>query len=97
MWLFRLLNRHAILCEADEIMEAFGNEAYAEARKRMRTARELKDSRGEKLYSAVAQEVAKRTHIEIGVDPATRYLEKQEPYDHGPGVVIERSKNTTLH
>jgi len=97
--MFRKLReyRDSVKAEADEFMEFFGDCAYAEARKEMRAARERGDKKQEAFFGRVALQIAKRTDIKIGVDTATRYLEKQAPYDPGPGVVIHRPEDSTLH
>lgn len=87
--------RERIAAEADEFMESFGQNAYAEVRKEMRKARECGDTQREKFFSKVAVEIATRTDIEIGLDTATRYVEKQAPYDTGPPFV--RKPGVTLH
>jgi hypothetical protein len=83
--------------EADESMEVYGDGAYHAARKEARIARESGDQTREKFLSRVCMEIAKRTGIDIGVDTATRYLEEQVPYDAGPGLVINRPGDSTLH
>lgn len=87
--------RARIAAEADEFMESFGQNAYAEARKEMRKARERSDTKQEKFFSKVAAEIAAHTNIEIGRDKATRYLEKQASYQAGPGFV--RKSEGTMH
>lgn len=87
--------RQAVLGEADEFMELYGDHAYIEARKAMRAARGRGDGRQEKFFTRVAIEIAKRTEIEIGLDTATRYVEEQAPYEPGPGFV--RKPDATLH
>ena len=95
-WLKR--SRELILAEADEFMEAYGNKAYWKIREEQREARKNSDRIREKFLGKVALEVAKRTDFAVGLDTATRYLEeKQTPYDFGPGRVIGRPANTTLH
>jgi hypothetical protein len=90
--------RELIAAEADELMEAYGNDAYRIARGISRAARAANDARIDRFYSAVAKEIAKFTGFEIGLDTATRYLdEKQAPYDPGPGMVIRRPYGSTLH
>ena len=87
--------REVIAAEADELMEAYGNNAYSEARKIARAAREKGDHRIGRFYGSVAQVIAKRTDFEIGFDTATRYLDEQRPYDHGPS--FTRKPGVTLH
>lgn len=95
MWGWLRKYRERVAAEADEFMESFGDNAYVEARKEMRKAREHRDRRGEKFYCRVAIRIAKRMDIEVGLDAATRYIEKQTPYDAGPGFV--RKPGGTLH
>lgn len=87
--------RQAVLAEADERMEYFGNQAYSATRAEAREARKQGDRKRDKFLSKVALEIAKRTDFEPGLDTATRYLENQAPYDAGPPVA--RLKDTTLH
>lgn len=96
MFLWSRQYREKVKAEADEYLESFGDQAYAEARKVMRVARKRGHKRLEKFLSRVCVEIAKRLNIEIGLDTATRYLEKQEPYDAGPGKVYKPHR-TTLH
>ena len=95
-WLKR--RRELIAAEADEFMEAYGNEAYFKARAEAREARKRGDYLREKFLAKVCLEIAKRTDFDIGIDTATRYLEEpQAPYDPGPGIVYRRPNGTTLH
>jgi len=95
-WLRR--RRELIAAEADEFMEAYGNEAYFKARAEARDARRKGDRIREKFLAKVCIEIAKRTDFTIGLDTATRYLEEpQAPYDPGPGIVHKRPDDTTLH
>lgn len=87
--------RSAVLAEADERMEYFGNQAYSATRAEAREARKQRDRKRDKFLSKVALEIAKRTDFEPGLDTATRYLDDQAPYDLGPPVA--RSKDVTLH
>lgn len=87
--------RCAVLAEADERMEYFGNKAYSATRTEAREARKCGDRKLEKFLSRVSLEIAKRTDFEPGLDTATRLLEDQTPYDAGPPIV--RSKDVTLH
>lgn len=87
--------RQAVLAEADERMEYFGNQAYSATREEAREARKQGDRKRDKFLSKIALEIAKRTDFEPGLDTATRYLENQVPYDAGPPVA--RTKDTTLH
>lgn len=89
--------RERVKAEADEFLESFGDLAYAEARLAARQARRRGDTKREKFLRRVCTEVAKRTDFEIGLDTATRYLEKQMPYDAGPGIVRQRPHDATLH
>ena len=95
--------REMVAAEAGEFMEAYGNGAYWKAREVARDARLAGDHRIDRFYSAVAKQIAKRTDSEIGLDTATRFLdgprsdEKQAPYDPGPGRVIMRPPQVTLH
>ncbi|MBX3121587.1 MAG: hypothetical protein KF854_00835 [Nitrospira sp.] len=82
-------NRQKVLAEVDEFMESFGNDAYREAKKAEREAWQCGDKKlGEFLYR-VRMEIAKRTDIELGLDTATRYLEKSVP--------VVRPTDSTLH
>lgn len=95
-WLLKRQMR--VLAEADERMEAFGNAAYTETRSEARKAREAGDYKHERFLNRVCKEIAKRTDFEIGLDTATRYVEKQAPYVvDGPPIVRKRSDDTTLH
>lgn len=87
--------RLAVLAEADERMEYFGNQAYSATRAEAREARKQGDRKRDKFLSKVALEIAKRTEFEPGLDTATRYLDEQAPYDSGPSVA--RHKDVTLH
>lgn len=97
--MFKWLRRRTELIkgEADEFMEMYGDNAYRAARAEARTARQRGDHMREKFLSRVCIEIAKRTDFDIGLDTATRYLEEQEPYDAGPGLVTRRPSDTTLH
>ncbi|HWK87020.1 MAG TPA: hypothetical protein VNQ34_05895 [Xanthobacteraceae bacterium] len=93
-WLTK--RRALIVAEADEFMEAYGNEAYWKAREEQREARKNRDYIREKFLAKVCLEIAKRTEFEVGLDTATRYLEEpQASYDAGPGII--RNPGTTLH
>jgi len=87
--------RRAVLAEADERMEYFGNEAYRATRAEAREARKRGDKKRDLFLGRVALEIAKRTDFEPGLDTATRYLEEQASYDHGPA--LARPNDTTLH
>jgi hypothetical protein len=82
--------RLAAKAEADELMEAYGNEAYSIARQLMREARGRGDHPAVRLYSRAKREIAKRTDFPIGLDTATRLLE--EPVEK-----LVRPKEVTLH
>ena len=87
-WL--LPDRRVALCEADELMETYGNEAYSVARTLMREARLRGDRRAERLYSRAKREIARRTDFPIGLDTATRLL--------GEDVrSLVRPRDATLH
>lgn len=95
-WLKR--RQELITAEADEFMESYRNNAYFKARKEARAARKKGDYLREKFLAKVCIEIAKRTDFEIGLDTATRYLEKQEPYIiDGPPLVRKRPDGVTLH
>lgn len=90
--------RALIAAEADEFMEAYGNGAYWKARAEAREARKRGDYIREKFLAKVCIEIAKRTDFDIGLDTATRYLEKQEPYVvDGAPLVRKRPDGVTLH
>ena len=65
--------REAIVRAAAELMTFLGDMAYDEARGRARTCRIRDDRRGDRHWSKVAVEIAKRTGREIGVKVADRY------------------------
>lgn len=79
--------RRVVLAEADERMEYWGNQAYRTTRAEARETRKSGDSKREKFLSHVALEIAKRTDFEPGLDTATRYLEDQAHYEHGPSFI----------
>lgn len=89
--------RKRVLAEADEYMEAFGDSAYAQCRTDCIDAIEQRDNKRWKFLSCVRHVLAKKLARDRHLDAATRYLEPQADYDHGPGYVVHRSKNTTLH
>lgn len=100
LWMLSWLRkrRELVAAEADEFMEAHGNNAYFQAREEVREARKDGDHFREKFLAKVCIEIAKRTDFEIGLDTATRYLEeKQAPYDPGPGIARKRPDDATLH
>lgn len=65
--------REAIARGASELMTFLGDMAYDEARGRARACRHRDDRRGDRHWSKVAVEIAKRTGREIGVKAADRY------------------------
>lgn len=65
--------REAIARGAAELMTFLGDMAYDEARTRARACRRRDDRRGDRHWSKVAVEIAKRTGREIGVKVADRY------------------------
>ena len=89
--------RRAVLAEADERMEYFGNQAYAATRADAREARKRGDKNRDVFLGRVALEIAKRTDFEPGLATATRMIEAQEPYKPGPAIHHERPKGETLH
>lgn len=87
-----------VLAEADEYLESFGEDSYRECRKDCVAALEARDWKRAKFLSYVRAELAKKLGRDRRLDTATRYLEEaQEPYDHGPGYVPHRPKDSTLH
>lgn len=62
--------------EAERLVREHGAEAYQTAREAMRLARQRKNRRLEGYFSKVALEVARLGKREIGVDTATRYLDR---------------------
>lgn len=89
--------RRKVLAEADEYLEAFGERAYGQCRTDGIEALEKGDRKRAKFLGAVRSVLAKKFGRDRLLDTATRYLETQEPYDHGPGQITHRSKDTTLH
>jgi hypothetical protein len=87
-WLFPI--RVEARAEADELMEAYGNQAYFVARRLMIDALTRRDSRSHRLYSLARKHIAKRTDFEDRVDTATRLLEAT-PYE------LVRPRGETLH
>lgn len=83
-------SRREAVAEADELMEAYGNEAYWVARRLMREARERGDRRAERIYSRAKREIAKRTDFPIGPDTATALL-------NGDVRSLVRPRDATLH
>jgi hypothetical protein len=64
----------AIQEEATRLIRDYGVDAYNNAREAMRLARAKKNARLESYFAKVAQQVARDSGREIGVDTATRYL-----------------------
>jgi len=99
MWMLWPPYRRRVLAEADEYMEAFGDHAYSQCRTDCIDcieAMEKHDNRRWAFLSNVRNVLAKKLGRDRYLDTATRYLE-QESYDHGPGLVTLRNKDTTLH
>jgi len=96
MWMLWPPYRRRVLAEAGEYMEAFGDRAYSQCRTDCIEAMENHDNKRCAFLSNVRHVLAKQLDRDRYLDTATRYL-AQEPYDHGPGVVIQRPKNSTLH
>lgn len=94
MWMWWPPYRRRVIAEADEYLESFGDQAYVQCRADYRA--ETDEKRG-RFLADVRSVLARKFKHDIGLDTATRYLEQQEPYDHGPGLVSHRAKNTTLH
>lgn len=88
--------RKRVLAEADEYMEAFGEDAYSRCRTDCISAAEKHDNKRWTFLCAVRKVLARKFNRDRYLDTATRYLE-QEPYDPGPGRVVRRPKDTTLH
>ena len=89
--------RRKVLAEADEYLEAFGEHAYKQCRTDCIAAQENGDQKRLKFLGAVRQVLAKKFERDRRLDTATRYLETQAHYDHGPGYVPHRPKDTMLH
>lgn len=62
--------------EAERLVREHGAEAYQTAREAMRLARNRRNGRLERYLSSVAQEVARRQKLIVGVDTATKYLDQ---------------------
>lgn len=88
--------RRRVLAEADEYLESFGDRAYSQCRTDCIAAMETRDNKRLAFLSNVRSVLAKKLGRDRHLDTATRYLE-QESYDHGPGKVVHRPKDTTLH
>jgi hypothetical protein len=67
----------AHLDEADALIGTFGDGAYYTARDLMRKAREQNDSLATNHFAKTALLIARRTGREVGLDTATRYLDKE--------------------
>ncbi len=96
MWMLWPPYRRRVLAEADEYLESFGDRAYSQCRTDCIEAMEKRDYNRRAFLSSVRGVLAKKLGRDRYLDTATGYLE-QEPYDHGPGIVVQRSKDTTLH
>jgi len=78
----RLFSRgpdNLVSADAEALIDAFGPDAYEEARTRARSERtnevvDLNRPRGH--WDSVRREIARRTHRRSGADMATRYLDK---------------------
>lgn len=89
--------RRKVLAEADEYMEAFGDRAYGQCRTDGTDALENGDHKRARFLVAVRSVLAKKFGRDRYLDTATRYLEEQAPYDHGPDYFPHRPKDTSLH
>lgn len=89
--------RRRVLAEADEYIESFGERAYEQCRTDGRKAMLDGDHKHARFLGAVRHVLAKKLGRDFRLDTATRYLERQASYDHGPGYVPDRPKNSTLH
>jgi len=89
--------RRRVLAEADEYLESFGDRAYQRCRLDCIEAMERKNRKRLRFLSSVRSMLAKKLSRDKRLDTATRYIEQQEPYDAGPGYVVSRSKDSTLH
>jgi hypothetical protein len=96
MWMLWPPYRRRVLAEADEYLEAFGDRAYSQCRTDCIEAMEKYDNKRRGFLSDVRHVLARKLGRDRYLDTATRYLE-QEPYDHGPGIVMRRPRDTTLH
>jgi hypothetical protein len=83
-----------IAAEADELLEAYGNDAYWKARNIARAARKHGDYRIDRFYSAVAREIAKCSDFKIGLNTIPSYPKPQDP---SAGIVRKRPHEATLH
>lgn len=68
----------AIQEEAARLLRDYGTDAYDKAREAMRLARTRRNARLETYFAKVAQQVARDSGREIGVDTATKYLDRAE-------------------
>lgn len=73
------LRREAIARAAAELITFLGDMAYDEARSRARACRHRDDRQGDRHWSKVAVEIAKRTGREVGVKAADRYERDNRP------------------
>ncbi len=85
------------MAEVDEYLETFGERAYEQCRNDSRAAMLEGDRGRSKFLGAVRKVLAKKFNRDRRLDTATRYLEPQTPYDAGPGYVVHRPDNATLH
>jgi hypothetical protein len=97
MWMWWPPYRRRVLGEADEYLESFGERSYEQCRTDSREASEKGDYKKSRFLSDVRSVLRKKLGRDSYLDTATRYLEQQEPYEHGPGYVARRSKDSTLH
>lgn len=79
--------------EADEFIE-FRGENACPATRATHGGYEYKH---EKFLNRANQKIAKPIDNEIVLDIATQDVEKQMPYEAGPGFVINRPGDSTLH
>ncbi len=89
--------RKRVLAEMDEYLEAYGERAYEQCRTDCREAEQAGDNKHARFLGKVRWQLAKKLGRDRRLDTATRYLEKQEPYEVGPGYVAQRPKDTRLH
>jgi hypothetical protein len=67
------MRRKAIREESSRLLRDYGTDAYAKAHEAMRLARARKNARLETYFAKVAQQVARDSSREIGVDTAAKY------------------------
>ena len=89
--------RRRALAEADEYLESFGERAYEACRTDGRNAELAGNHKRARFLGAVRWILAKKLKRDMKLDTATSLVERQEPYDHGPGYVAHRPKDSTLH